>query len=145
MTGRRRLAIAVAGAVTLLAPAAQAGVAVKGIDTGSFPTVRVSVLTSEPSPYPPRLRENGQPVTIARAENLGRAKSVVLAIDRSQSMRGAPLAQAVAAARAFLAAKPGADRLAPDVVAPNHELIADPYAERTFLRVAEGNGPIPPS
>jgi tight adherence protein B len=112
MTGRRLLAIAVAGAVTLLAPAAQAGVAVKGIDTGAFPTVRVSVLTSEPSPYPPRLRENGQPVTIARAENLGRAKSVVLAIDRSQSMRGAPLAQAVAAARAFLAAKPGADRLA---------------------------------
>ena len=112
MTERRRLAIAVAGAVALLAPAAQAGVAVKGIDTGSFPTVRVSVLTSEASAYPPKLRENGQPVTIARAENLGRAKSVVLAIDRSQSMRGAPLAQAVAAARAFLAAKPGADRLA---------------------------------
>jgi tight adherence protein B len=112
MTRRRRLAIAVAGAVCLLAPAAQAGVAVKGVDTGSFPTIRVSVLTSQPSPNPPKLRENGVPVYVSRAENLGRAKSVVLAIDRSQSMKGVPLAQAVAAARAFLAAKPAADRLA---------------------------------
>jgi tight adherence protein B len=112
MTKIRLLAIAVAGAVCLLAPAAQAGVAIRGVDTGSFPTVRVTVVTSEPSPNSPKLRENGLPVWVSRAENLGRAKSVVLAIDRSQSMRGAPLARAVAAARAFLASKPASDRLA---------------------------------
>jgi tight adherence protein B len=112
MTKIRLLAIAVAGAVCLLAPAAQAGVAIRGVDTGSFPTVRVTVLTSDPSPNAPKLRENGLPVWVSRAENLGRAKSVVLAIDRSQSMRGAPLARAVAAARAFLASKPASDRLA---------------------------------
>jgi tight adherence protein B len=112
MTRSRLLAIAVAVAVCLLAPAAQASVAIRGMDTGSFPVVRVTVVTSEPSPNSPKLRENGLPVSVSRAENLGRAKSVVLAIDRSQSMRGVPLAQAVAAARAFLAAKPAADRLA---------------------------------
>ena len=92
MINYRRLAIAVAGAVCLIAPAAQAGVAVKGIDTGSFPQVRVSVLTSEPSQVAPTLTENGRRVSLSRAENLGRSKSVVLAIDRSQSMRGEPLA-----------------------------------------------------
>jgi tight adherence protein B len=38
-------------------------------------------------------------------------KSVVLAIDRSRSMRGRPLTQAVAAARAFVSVKPKDDRI----------------------------------
>src|SRR4029450_2476918 len=98
-----------AGAMCLAVPAAYAGVAVKGVDTSSFPVLRVRVLPPAPSPQPPGLRENGQPVRIERAENLGAEKSVVLAIDRSQSMRGAPLANAVTAARSFLAPKPEAD------------------------------------
>lgn len=127
----RRLAIAVAGAVCLIAPAAQAGVAVKGVDTGSFPQVRVSVLTSEPSNVAPTLTENGRKVSLYSAENLGRSKSVVLAIDRSQSMRGAPLARAVAAARAFLAAKPAADRLAVATFATSPLMLTDFSSERT--------------
>ena len=127
----RRLAIAVAGAVCLIAPAAQAGVAIKGVDTGSFPQVRVSVLTSEPSRVAPTLTENGRRVSLARAENLGRSKSVVLAIDRSQSMRGAPLARAVAAARAFLAAKPSADRLAVATFATSPLMLTDFSSEKT--------------
>jgi tight adherence protein B len=46
------------------------------------------------------------------ATNLGRAKSIVLAVDRSRSMEGQPLADAVEAARAFVAAKPVEDRIA---------------------------------
>ena len=112
MSRRVAACLVLIGAISLLAPAAQARVAVKGVDVGSFPHIRVSVVTSEPSSTPPVLAENGRGVSISRAENLGRAKSVVLAIDRSQSMRGKPLARAVAAARVFLASKPAADRLA---------------------------------
>jgi tight adherence protein B len=131
MSRSGRLAIAVAGAVCLIAPAAQAGVAVKGIDTGSFPLVRVSVVTSEPSRVAPALTENGRRVAISRAENLGRAKSVVLAIDRSQSMRGKPLARAVAAARAFLAGKPAADRLAVATFATRPSMLTEFSSERS--------------
>lgn len=46
------------------------------------------------------------------AANLGRAKSVVLALDRSQSMRGRPLNDAAAAARRFVALKPQSDQIA---------------------------------
>jgi tight adherence protein B len=110
---RRLRVVAAAGAAFLaaLAPAAQAGVRIQGVDATAFPNVRVTAVTSTQS-GPPTLTENGRPVSGLRAENLGRAKSVVLAIDRSQSMRGAPLANAIAAARAFLRAKPPADRIA---------------------------------
>jgi tight adherence protein B len=130
MIRKRVLAIAFAGAMCLAVPTANAGVAVKGVDTGSFPVLRVSVLTSDPSSRPPRLRENGQPVRVDRAENLGAEKSVVLAIDRSQSMRGAPLAHAIGAARGFLAAKPAADRLAVATFATRPQMLTDFSTER---------------
>jgi tight adherence protein B len=104
--------IALIGALTLLAPAAQAGVIVKGIDTSSYPQVRVSVVTSKQTASAPSLAEDGHGVMLTGAQNLGRAKSVVLAIDRSQSMKGGPLANAIAAARAFIASKPNPDRVA---------------------------------
>jgi tight adherence protein B len=125
MITKRVLAIALAGAMCLAVPAAYAGVTVKGVDTSSFPVLRVSVLTSDPSSQAPGLRENGQRVRIERAENLGAEKSVVLAIDRSQSMRGAPLANAVAAARSFLASKPAADRLAVASFATKPQILTD--------------------
>ena len=112
MTRRAAACLALIGALTLLAPAAQASVTVKGIDTSSYPQIRVSVVTSEQTTSAPSLAENGQRVSLAGAQNLGRAKSVVLAIDRSQSMKGGPLANAIAAARAFIASKPGPDRVA---------------------------------
>ena len=59
----------------------------------------------------PELTENGEAVTNLVATNLGRGKSIVLAVDRSQSMDGQPLADAVEAARAFVAAKPPEDRI----------------------------------
>jgi tight adherence protein B len=106
------LAVVLAGAISVIAPAAEAGVTVKGVDQSSYPDLRVSIVTSQRTPGAPRLTENGNPVPIKFAQNLGRAKSVVLAIDRSRSMQGQPLTDAVAAARAFVAAKSPGDRVA---------------------------------
>ncbi len=90
-----------------------------GLDASDYPTLRVSVVTPTPSGTAPVLRENGGPVTGFQAENLARAKSVVLAIDRSQSMRGQPMQDASEAARAFLSAKPPNDRIAIMAVGSN--------------------------
>ena len=57
------------------------------------------------------LTENGNAVAGYEAANLGRQKSVVLAVDRSQSMLGKALADATAAARAFIRTKPRSDRI----------------------------------
>ncbi|HMI98292.1 MAG TPA: VWA domain-containing protein [Gaiellaceae bacterium] len=112
MNRSKWLAVALAGAISILAPAAQGSISVKGVSTSSYPDIRVSVVTSRIGGGTPRLTENGRPVRINDAQNLGRTKSVVLALDRSLSMRGKPLADAVAAARAFVAAKAPGDRVA---------------------------------
>jgi tight adherence protein B len=87
-------------------------VQLQGIEASAYPTVRASVVTSKPASTVPVVRENGEPVSGFKATNLKNQKSVVLAIDRSQSMKGKPLAEAIAAARAFVAAKPRSDRIA---------------------------------
>ncbi|MBA2615386.1 MAG: VWA domain-containing protein [Actinobacteria bacterium] len=98
-------------ALVLAAPGS-AALELRGVDASDHPTIRLTAVTSTPTAGAPSLRENGGPVAALRAENLGRAKSIVLAIDRSQSMKGAPLADAIAAARTFIAAKPAQDRIA---------------------------------
>jgi tight adherence protein B len=85
-------------------------VEITGVDTSRYPQLRVTVLAPLGSSGP-QLEENRQPVTGGRAVNLGAAKSVALAVDRSQSMQGRSLADATAAARAFVAAKAAADRI----------------------------------
>jgi tight adherence protein B len=109
----RRAALAVAALLVLAAPAAAASdVRVKGVDPSDYPTMHVSVVTTGALSQPPSLREDGQSVTGLQAENLGREKSVVLAVDTSRSMAGRALADAARAARGFVASKPGADRIA---------------------------------
>jgi tight adherence protein B len=109
----RRLALATFVLLALVLPAAAAaGVQVRGVDASAYPTIHASVVTAVASRTPPSVAENGEPVVGFQATNLAHGKSVVLAIDRSQSMKGKPLAQAVAAARAFVAAKPRSDRIA---------------------------------
>jgi tight adherence protein B len=107
---RRAAAPVILAALLLLAPAAQAGVKLTGIDTSAYPRIRVNAVTSTRTPTAPAVLENGSTVVLTNAQNLGRAKSVVLALDRSQSMRGRAFADAVAAARTFLNAKGPADR-----------------------------------
>jgi tight adherence protein B len=113
---RTRLALLLAGFMASLAALAAGGhaaggVQVRGVDASSWPIVRLSVVTPSPSKFAPTLKENGQPVSGLTAQNLGLTKSVVLAVDRSQSMAGSSLRNAAAGARAFVAAKPRADRI----------------------------------
>jgi tight adherence protein B len=74
--------------------------------------MRATFVSEQPSSIPPTLEENGKRVADVVATNLGDAKSIVLAVDRSRSMQGEPLDEAVAAAGAFLQAKPPSDRVA---------------------------------
>ena len=83
---------------------------IKQVDLSSYPSVRVTVLTSRDTSQP-TLKENGHAAPYLDAGRL-RAKSVVLAVDRSRSMNGGVLTAATAAARKFVAAKPPADRIA---------------------------------
>jgi tight adherence protein B len=112
-----RRALLVGLVALIVASPAVAGVRISGVDTSAYPEVRLTVV----SPSQPYVRENGTPVTGAQTANLGRAKSVVLAVDRSQSMRGQSLADATASARAFVAAKGGGDRI--EVIAFGREAI----------------------
>jgi tight adherence protein B len=107
----RLVGIAALAAAIAATPAA-AAVEFAGIDASRHPTVQLSVVTDTPSKVAPTLRENGRAVAGLQAQNLGRAKSVVVAIDHSRSMEGKPLTDAIAAARTFVAGKAPADRLA---------------------------------
>ncbi len=99
--------------VALLVPAAaSAKVSLRGIDATGYPTIRATLVSPVASSQPPTLTENGQKVLDLTAQNLASAKSVVIAVDRSRSMAGKQLDDAVAAARKFLAAKAGTDRVA---------------------------------
>jgi tight adherence protein B len=108
---RLRLAVAGLAFVLLALPtAAQAAVQLRGIDTSAYPTIRASIYTPSGGGLP-AVWENGTPVAGFEAQNLGRAKAMTMLIDNSQSMRGKPLADAIAGARGFIAAKQPADEL----------------------------------
>ena len=102
----KRLAAAVLVALAAAAPAA-AGVRISGVDVSGYPEVRVIVVATAQ----PQIVENGARVVGAQAANLGRSKSVVLAVDHSQSMRGRSLRDATAAAREFVRSKSSGDRI----------------------------------
>jgi tight adherence protein B len=107
----RRLVPALTALAVLLVPAGALAATVEA-DTSDYPVVRAIFVGESPSVLAPEVTENGEPVADLVATNLGRAKSIALLIDRSQSMAGKPLADAVDAARAFVAAKPPEDRIA---------------------------------
>jgi tight adherence protein B len=120
-TWRRSSLAAALAALALAAPAAGA-VRITGLDTSAYPHVSLSVVTSTATQVAPTLTEDGTPVVGLEAANLGQAKSVVLAVDDSRSMAGKSLADATAAARAFVARKGPADRVA--IVAFGHRALA---------------------
>jgi tight adherence protein B len=120
---RRLVFILVAVAAATTAASARADVRLTKIDATRHPTLQFTVLTPTASTAKPRVRENGRRVFGLETVNLGRAKSVVLAIDRSRSMKDGALEHAAAAARAFLARKPARDRVA--IVTFGHEATQD--------------------
>jgi tight adherence protein B len=108
-----RLVLAAVLAALVTPVAAGAGLSLRGVDTSGYPTVRVTVVAPvAATAAPPTLTENGRPVVGLNAVNLGSTKSVVVAIDRSRSMSGAKLADALDAARAFLRTKAPSDSVA---------------------------------
>ena len=108
----RRALIAVCVVAAAL-PALAAGAGPRlAVDASDYPTIRATVVTPTPVARVPKVKENGVGVVGLRASNLGRDKSVVLVVDRSQSMRGQALADAAAAASRFVRTKPRRDRIA---------------------------------
>ena len=90
---------------------AAAGVHVT-VDASGYPEVQGAVVGSAATSVAPRVSENGVPVVGLEAQNLGRTKAVVLAIDRSRSMAGKALSDATLAAHGFLDVKGAGDRVA---------------------------------
>ena len=93
-----RIRLAAAGLMlTLLTlpAAAAAGVQLRGVDASAYPTIHASVVLPIGATGLPIVTENGQGVAGLQLQNLGRAKAIPLLIDRSQSMRGKPLADAI--------------------------------------------------
>ncbi len=84
---------------------------IAGLDSRAYPRMVVSVVTARPTSTTPRLTENGVPVSGFDAVNLGSAKSVVVAIDASRSMKGQSLSAALAAAQSFVKRKAPGDRI----------------------------------
>jgi tight adherence protein B len=117
----KRALLAAFAICAVLAPSAGAAPRISSLDTGSFPELRVTVLAPLGAKAP-TLRENGKPVAALTAVNLGRTKSIMLALDRSQSMRGRPLANAIAAAQSFTGAAGAEDHVG--VVAFGHSAVA---------------------
>ena len=91
---------------------AAAGPKLAAVDVSSYPSVRATFVTPAPWKKAPKLTENGLPVTGFDAVNLGQAKSIVLAVDRSRSMHGGALRDATIAASRFVSLKLPADRMA---------------------------------
>jgi tight adherence protein B len=109
----RRLAVAGLLSLVLALPsAAAAGIKLRGVDATAYPTIRASVVSPAGARVAPAITENGTAVAGLQLQNLGSAKAIALVVDRSQSMRGTPLHNASNAARAFVAAKNGADEIA---------------------------------
>ena len=109
----KRTIVACAALAALALPSsAAADVRITSVRAADGQKVAVTVVTSQPTSRPPTLREDGKPGAGLVAENLADGKSVVLAIDRSQSMEGDAFRNAIAAARAFVRTKPATDRLA---------------------------------
>ena len=105
MTVRLTTRILAAALVTALAApaAAVAGLSLRGVDMSGYPTIRATLVSPAAGNAPPTVTEDGRRVIDLRTVNLASSKSLVVAIDRSRSMAGKRLADATAAARAFIA------------------------------------------
>jgi tight adherence protein B len=114
VTRGARIAAWTVAACAALAPAAHASGARLSPASSTFP-LRSFVLTlpthAATVPSSIRVTENGQPVERLRVEPGNNRFAVMLVIDASTSMRGAPIHGAMAAARAFAAQRPAAQSL----------------------------------
>ena len=117
---------AVLGALALVAlvvpttAGAAGSVEIRRVDFSGLPVVRVTAVA--PGGGRPAIREDGRPVASLQARQLGSAAALMLAVDNSASMRGAPLREAKQAASDFLAQQNGTRDIG--LVAFGHEALA---------------------
>lgn len=100
---RRRLLgapLVFAALVVTQSALAAGGVRISAVDLSGYPRIALTVVAPAGA-HAPSISQNGNTAVGVSAVNLGREKAIVLALDRSQSMRGRPLAEAVGAAEAF--------------------------------------------
>ena len=104
------LVSAIGGSLGRAALPSDSPVQIRKVDTSAYPTVSVTVAVGgEVSQGDIRVTENGSPSTIITIRPLletGKRVDVVLAIDTSRSVAGAPLTQAIAAAQLFVRSLP---------------------------------------
>jgi tight adherence protein B len=110
---RLALILAVAGLFLAAGPASAAQqVLIREVDPTEYPKISVTVSTSDETALNPdnlSLQENGNPVEALDVQTFsetGGRVDVVLVIDTSGSMQGAPMAAAIDAARNFVANVP---------------------------------------
>ncbi len=111
----RRLLVLAAALSAIAAPAAHAAVTVRGLDTTRLPLVRITVAADSTTPGKPPgfiVTENTRAVGELTVSAPSAASSIVLAIDTSGSMNGAPIKEALAAAGEFLASVKQGDQVA---------------------------------
>jgi tight adherence protein B len=126
--------LAFAALAVVPAALASSPVRIQSVDTSGFPLVHATVIAPVGASVP-RLTENGAPTHGFGAVNLSDEKAIVLAIDRSESMRGAPLASAVEAARSFAGAAGSHDHVG--VVAFGRDAIALTRSSATAADAAD--------
>jgi tight adherence protein B len=138
--------LVVAVALTLALPfaaSAESGAAIRKVDTSRFPQVAVTVsLPGTPalSGEDVQLLENGSPVSVDSVQPLGAAAiDVVLAIDASNSMKGKPIAAAVAAAKRFVQSLPDEARIAIVAFANSARVVVPLTTDRGKLTAALGH------
>jgi tight adherence protein B len=111
----RKLLVPALAALAIAAPTASAAVSVRGLDTTRLPFVRLTVAadSSTPGKAPAFVvTENGNQVGKVAVTAPADASAIVLAIDTSGSMKGQPIAEALAAAGQFLASVKPNDQVA---------------------------------
>ena len=104
------LVLVAAGVLTSVAAAHTSPVRIAAVDTSGFPVIRATVIAPRGAKAV-HLRENGRPVVGLSTTNLGQSKAIELVVDRSESMRGRPLANAIAAAKNFVSSTGAADHV----------------------------------
>lgn len=139
----RRAFLATLALVALVVPTtagAAGSVEIRRVDLSAFPVVRVTAVA--PGGGRPAIREDGRPVGLLGARQLGSSAALMLAVDNSASMRGAPLREAKRAAGDFLAQQHGTRDIG--LVAFGHEAMALTGARASKSDVARTLGSLAP-
>ena len=142
------LGAVVALAVPFASASAETTAGIRRVDTSAFPRVGVTISlpgTPSLSAGDVQIAENGSPVTVENVAPLGAsAIDVVLTIDASNSMRGKPIASAIAAAERFIDGLPSQARIGVVAFANDARVLVPLTSDRRKLTAALRHLPLQP-